>query len=295
MILESPLSEASIELELPAISLGHPAMETLLAAAGFVESADESIPPAAFWEFHDLLFHHRSRLSPGRRIGATWRFDGHLESPAAIKPAMSSAAIPLEVPQLGSGFQDVLEKRRSVRTPGQRPIPVGSLAAFLYRSVGIREQMGDGFRRPYPSGGGIYELEYYIAVHACDGLEPGFYHYRAAKHALYRLNVESSILERLIEQAVNSWGGQYPAPNLLITLAARLPRIAWKYEGMAYRTILINAGCAIQTMYLVATAMNLAPCAIGNGDPARFAAMTGLDVLAETSVAEFALSSRDED
>lgn len=45
-------------------------------------------------------------------------------------------------------------------------------------------------------------------------------------------------------------------------------------------------------MYLVATAMGLAPCALGNGDPALFAAASGIDALEETSVAEFALSGK---
>ncbi len=27
--------------------------------------------------------------------------------------------------------------------------------------------------RPYPSGGALYELEFYAAVAACEGLDPG--------------------------------------------------------------------------------------------------------------------------
>jgi oxazoline/thiazoline dehydrogenase len=289
MILELPLSHAIIELSSPGISLDHPGIEALLAAAGFVESDDESTAPGVFWEFHDLLFHHRSRATPGRRVGATWRF----ESPAVVKPAMSSRPVPLGIPERASPFQQILDNRRSLRTPGARPIEFHTLAEFLYRSIGTREPMGDDFRHPYPSGGGLHELEYYIAVRDCDGLDPGFYHYHAIEHALYALTIEPADLEALIAQAVTAWGEQFPAPNLLITIAARLPRVAWKYEGMAYRTILLNAGCVLQTMYLVATDMNLAPCAIGNGDPARFANITGLDPLSETSVAEFALSSRE--
>jgi SagB-type dehydrogenase family enzyme len=79
---------------------------------------------------------------------------------------------------------------------------------------------------------------------------------------------------------------------VLLTLAARVPRTAWKYERQAYRTVLLDAGAMIGTMYLAATAMGLAPCAIGNGDPALFARLTGLDPFEETSVAEFALSGR---
>jgi SagB-type dehydrogenase family enzyme len=63
---------------------------------------------------------------------------------------------------------------------------------------------------------------------------------------------------------------------------------------MGYALVLKDLGALMQTMYLVATAMGLAPCAIGSGDAAVFARATGLDPLAESSVGEFALSTRGE-
>jgi hypothetical protein len=45
-------------------------------------------------------------------------------------------------------------------------------------------------------------------------------------------------------------------------------------------------------MYLVATAMNLAPCAIGAGNSDLFAAAVGTDYYAETSVGELSLGSK---
>jgi hypothetical protein len=44
-------------------------------------------------------------------------------------------------------------------------------------------------------------------------------------------------------------------------------------------------------MYLTATAMGLAPCAIGGGDADLFARAAGTDYCAETSVGEFLLGS----
>lgn len=61
---------------------------------------------------------------------------------------------------------------------------------------------------------------------------------------------------------------------------------------MAYATTLKNVGVLYQTMYLVATAMGLAPCALGGGDSDRFAAAVGSDYYTETSVGEFLLGSR---
>ena len=68
--------------------------------------------------------------------------------------------------------------------------------------------------------------------------------------------------------------------------------MAWPYEGIPYATTLKNTGALLQTMYLVATAMGLAPCAMGRGDADLFARVAGTDYYAETSVGEFMLGSR---
>jgi len=96
---------------------------------------------------------------------------------------------------------------------------------------------------------------------------------------------------RLLDDACGSAGLNTP-PDVLITLAARFQRMAWKYQAMAYAVTLKNVGALYQQMYLVATAMHLAPCGLGGGDSDQFAEAAGLDYYAETSVGEFLLSSR---
>jgi SagB-type dehydrogenase family enzyme len=68
--------------------------------------------------------------------------------------------------------------------------------------------------------------------------------------------------------------------------------VAWKYESIAYELVLKDVGVALQTMYLAATAMGLAPCAIGTGDSDLFAQASGIDFYEESTVGEFALGSR---
>jgi SagB-type dehydrogenase family enzyme len=81
-------------------------------------------------------------------------------------------------------------------------------------------------------------------------------------------------------------------PQIVLVTTARVQRLMWKYEGLGYAMILKNAGVLTGLMYLVATAMGLAPCALGAGDSAAFAAMSGLDPLVEPAVADFLLGSR---
>ena len=65
---------------------------------------------------------------------------------------------------------------------------------------------------------------------------------------------------------------------------------AWKYEGIAYRVALLNAGVAIDALYIVATDLGLSPCAVGTGNSALFEQATGLSPWAEIVIAEFTIN-----
>lgn len=85
-----------------------------------------------------------------------------------------------------------------------------------------------------------------------------------------------------------------PAESLqvLLVLTARFQRLSWKYSSLAYSLILKDVGGVFQSMYLAATAMELAPCALGCGDSDLFAKAVGSDYYAETSVGEFLLGGK---
>jgi SagB-type dehydrogenase family enzyme len=144
--------------------------------------------------------------------------------------------------------------------------------------------------RPSPSGGAAHDLEIYPVVRECAGLPAGLYHYEAGVHGLTRVPAAEAHTRRLLQDACSAAGGA-AVPQLLLVLTSRFSRLAWKYRGMAYATTLRNVGVLYEAMYLAATAMGLAPCALGCGDSAVFAAATGLDPLAESSVGEFMLGS----
>jgi SagB-type dehydrogenase family enzyme len=149
--------------------------------------------------------------------------------------------------------------------------------------------------RPYPAGGALYELELYAAVNRCVNLEAGLYHYDPSGHRLTRLDARTVEIGAMLKDAAGSTG--IPETNLqvLVILAARFSRIAWKYESIAYALTLKHVGVLIQTMYLAATAMGLGSCAVGGGDSDLFTRATGIDYCAETSVGEFLLGSKREE
>jgi SagB-type dehydrogenase family enzyme len=191
-------------------------------------------------------------------------------------------------------FTRVMEQRRSQRQHGKQSITAKQLGEFLYRTARVRSlktaesakyEVSD---RAYPSGGACYELELYLVINACQGIEPGLYHYCPREHLLCQLNGYTREVYKLSCQAASESG----LPQVLIILVARFPRISWKYRSLAYSLTLKHVGVLYQSMYLVATAMELASCAIGGGDSDLFAKATKTDYLIETSVGEFILGSK---
>jgi SagB-type dehydrogenase family enzyme len=146
--------------------------------------------------------------------------------------------------------------------------------------------------RPYPAGGSLYELEIYLLIHACQGLEPGLYHYDALGHRLGRVAGRTAEVEQLARTSAWSKETSTESLQVLLILTARFSRVSWKYATLAYALTLKHVGVVYQTMYLVATVMGLAPCALGDGDSDLFARAAGIDYYAEGSVGEFLLGSR---
>jgi SagB-type dehydrogenase family enzyme len=78
-------------------------------------------------------------------------------------------------------------------------------------------------------------------------------------------------------------------PQVLITIAARFGRVAWKYSALAYGLILKDTGVLMQTFYLMSTEMGLGGCAIGLANIDLFEKMTGVEFHIEGPVGQFAL------
>ena len=268
---------------------------------------DEGDDSLVLWDFHDLLFHARS--TEGRHanpMGGVYPYAGVMPSPPAVRPRWPGTPIDLrEVAaapsQPLSPAATLLRERHSTRSfDDQRPITLAELARFLDGAARVQStwesplDFGDGGPvveyavRPYPSGGGSYGLELYLAVDRCEGLARGFYHYDAGGHALVPIGVRAQELDALLAGAGFAMDAP-AAPQILITIAARFGRTAWKYSSLAYALILKDAGVLTQTLYLMATDMGLGGCAIGTANIDLFARMTGIEFHVEGPVGQFAL------
>jgi SagB-type dehydrogenase family enzyme len=259
------------------------------------------------WDFHDLLFHTRS--TEGRHanpLGGLYPYARIISPLPAVRTRWPGKKIDLT--KFSTAHSEaiapaakLLRARHSTRIFDDRqPITLAELGRFLDSTARVQSRwksrldLGDGSpvfeyaARPYPSGGGSYELELYLAVEKCEGLARGFYHYDSGGHALVPIRVRTHEFEALLAGAEFAMDAP-AAPQILITIAARFGRISWKYSSLAYALILKDVGVLIQTLYLMATDMGLGGCAIGSTNIDLFAKMTGIEFHVEGPVGQFAI------
>jgi SagB-type dehydrogenase family enzyme len=288
-------------------------IQALTAVDTNVVSEEAKSPNLETWEFHDLFFHtHSRRGRQDGQMGATYRFLGETEPLPALPAVQSAQVVALPRPDIDQlmesdlPFTKVLEGRRSIREHGKDPITAEELGEFLFRSARVRKIIqwdvdeggistsAETSDRVYPGGGALYELDLYLAVANCEGIQPGFYYYDPKEHTLQMLAEFSDDLRQLLMEIKWAVGAdpETEYPQIAITYAARFQRVSWKYQRIAYAVILKDVGVLQATMNLVSEAMNLAGCAIGTGDSDLFSKILGEDYYYITSVGEFALGSR---
>lgn len=285
-------------------SAGQDAFAEALWRLGFLDvAAPVESEARRCWEFHDLLMHSVSRQNRNfTKVGASYRFQKQFPSAPAVKPPLAGEMIDLppvdaaRIRQSSGALDAVQARRKSIRSFAATPISLSALGEFLWRTcrttAHIPSKTQDLISRPYPAGGSINELEFYVAVRRCDGLESAIYHYDSHGHRCVRIVESGASAAQIVDRSANAMGldANEQRPDVTIVITSRLPRLAWKYEGMAYRTSLMNAGVVFHLMYMVATDMGLAACANGTGDSRLLAEAAGLDMFEETAIAEFILA-----
>jgi SagB-type dehydrogenase family enzyme len=286
------------------------ALLTLLFQEGFLEAAEPDSTGAPDlearqleeWEFHDLLFHARSREGRHRNpYGGTYSFAGVREPLPAVKAPPEGERVELHRPDLATlrredpPFAEVVEERRSWRRPGPRPLSAAELGELLFRAARVRGRRGtereEVSNRPYPGGGADYELEIYPIVNRVDGLERGLHHYDPLDHVLTRMRDWDPAVEALARGAARK-APPGDLPDVLLTITARFGRLTFKYRSICYAIALKDVGVLYQTIYLAATAMGLAPCGLGGGDSDAFAGVAGLSPVIEPQIGEMMLNTR---
>lgn len=192
--------------------------------------------------------------------------------PARLRHREASEVIPLPAGEGDSRpLRELLRSRTSIRDFAETPVGSAELGRFLGDSARVRGWLGpdrlQATRRPSASGGGRHSLEIYVLARAVADLPPGAYHYDPFAHQLAKLQPWDAELDDLQHRLICRPTLTEHPPPVSIYLAAYHQRVRWKYGGMTLSLIYRDTGCLLQTMYLVATDLGLAPCATAAVEP----------------------------
>lgn len=221
------------------------------------------------------------------------------KSPSPIKRIKGLSSITLPRPpdskhHHSAAFLDVLERRRSIRKYSNNYMNVVDLSYFLYNSARIKKifqsKEGTLSKRPYPSGGARYPLEIYVANNKILGIQKGIHYYDPLKHELILLNTNKGYREKFNHFIMDAQRPeQNREPDVVLIITAIFARTMWKYNKIGLSLILSDLGSLYQTMYLVATKMNLAPCPLGGTNEELVRDWLNLNWFKESHVGTFML------
>lgn len=238
----------------------------LMEDAGFIERAVGDTQPglrghdrlsACEWAVHSQPSRiatpaERHRPAPLARLS-------HPEASARISLTDGCA-------RTSKSLKAVLADRRSIRRYGDQAMPLEMLGIFLSDACRVRGTIGQPSHqvthRSSPSAGARHSLEIYVFARNILGLDEGIYHYDPFGHLLCRLAPWDAQMEELQQRLVCGPGMLQRAPHVSFYLTSVVDRVVWKYPGGALPLIYRDTGCLLQTMYLVATDLSLAPCAL---------------------------------
>jgi len=131
-------------------------------------------------------------------------------------------------------------------------------------------------------------LELYLNVRECEGIDPGLYRYSPDSHGLERYPASQRVLQQHLQFAANATGAN-KVPRVFLIYSAKFQRVSARYRSIVYALVLKHVGVLMQTMYLVAQAMDIPCCAIGTGPCDVEREMLNTEMEVEDAVGEFAL------
>jgi SagB-type dehydrogenase family enzyme len=178
---------------------------------------------------------------------------------------------------------DVLLRRQSVRKYQSYKPSLLEMGTFLYYSVGVKSNIRSIPHRFYPSAGARYPIEIYIASFNTE-LTSGIYHYAFKSHSLEKLyECDWRMLSKYINQ------NEFHNVSFVVIMTGIYMRSFSKYNSQAYPMTMIEAGHICQNMYLIATSMNLAGCAVCGFKKDEINNLIDIDGVNETSLYMFAV------
>ncbi|MDO5683695.1 MAG: hypothetical protein Q4G46_12830, partial [Propionibacteriaceae bacterium] len=209
----------------------------LLWQAGLGVREVEPSFPDRMWHPVELLATHIAIDSrAGRPYGGTYRFEAEVPAPGLTDGAVPVAEV-IPYPEAADDWStdppygEVVRARESRFDFTTGPAPtLAQVIGILRRTTTVREFLrGDrgllATRRYVPSGGGLHEVDLYLAVRDVEGLAPGLYRNEPVDETLQR--VETRIDPQVLIDVAGGSFSPPTTPSFVILFVARFDRLMW--------------------------------------------------------------------
>lgn len=153
--------------------------------------------------------------------------------------------------------EKALLERRSIRNYKDEPLTLAEVSQLLWSAQGITDRRGF---RTAPSAGALYPLEIYVVVGNVAGLSEGTYQYKPQYHKLVKVaegDKRAGLCSACFGQAWVKKGA------VVIVFSAIYEQTTKRYGQKGIRYVDMEAGHAVQNVYLQAVSLNLGTVVIG--------------------------------
>ncbi|MCL1934955.1 MAG: SagB/ThcOx family dehydrogenase [Defluviitaleaceae bacterium] len=158
-------------------------------------------------------------------------------------------------------FLHTLLTRKSTRSFSTKGVSLEILSSLLSISFGLKNSKK--IFRTYPSAGGRYPVEVYVAVNNGVDIENGTYHYNILHNKLELINKKNPLEKIKYYYKSQNIENNFP---ILIIFSCIFERTMEKYGERGYKYALLDMGHMGQNLYLTATYLNMGVVAFGQSD-----------------------------
>jgi len=183
--------------------------------------------------------------------------EAHRTSPYRVFPDHPKTSLPANLRDAPLQTLSLLES--SLELPENFVIPptdMRTLATWLFMASGRTRQAGaNNWIRSYPSEGGAFPCEIYVAALAIEGLADGLYHFSPREFALRKLRDGDKTLTQLTRGRPDlGFIKTAPAVLLVSTIFCRSSSV---FQKRGYRHALLDTGHLVQNLVTTAAGMGL--------------------------------------
>lgn len=154
-------------------------------------------------------------------------------------------------------IEEVLLKRRSVRSYADEPLSLGDISQLLWAAQGLTGNEG---KRTAPSAGAIYPLSIYLVAANVNDLPAAVYRYDSVCHSLIRIE-EGDKRKQLYGAALMQGALRHCAA--ILVFAADYRPVMMKYFEKAKRYVHMEVGHAAQNVCLQAVSLGIGTVMMG--------------------------------